>query len=185
MSLRWIPNAICVLRLLLIWPIVLALLDQRFGAALVLMIIAGFSDALDGFLAKTFDWRTWTGGLLDPIADKLLVTSAFITLSYMDIVPRGLTTIVVARDVVILGGAAAFALVVGELRGEPSVLSKANTFFQLAFLALAIFEAGFGWIETRHLTLLGAAVVFTSVTSGIGYVFSWSMRALAMRRAPG
>jgi cardiolipin synthase len=185
MSLRWIPNAICVVRLLLIWPIVVALLDRRFEAALVLMIVAGFSDALDGFLAKTFDWRTWIGGLLDPIADKLLVTSAFVTLTHMGLVPLGLTVVVVARDLVILGGAGAFAMVVGRLRGEPSVLSKANTFFQLAFLVLTICNAGFGWIDMHWLILLGAAVVFTSVTSGIGYVINWSTRTLVFRRAHG
>ena len=91
--------------------------------------------------------------------------------------------LVVARDVIILGGAGAFALVVGRLRGEPSVLSKANTFFQLLFLVLTICHAGFGWVDQDQLVLLGAAVVFTSVTSGVGYVFSWSTRAMVARRA--
>ena len=183
MKLRWIPNAICVLRLLLIWPIVLALLDQRFGAALVLMVIAGFSDAVDGFLAKTFDWQTWIGGLLDPIADKLLIMTAFITLSYLQLVPAGLTAIVVGRDIVIIAGAAAYAMVVGKLSGEPSLLSKANTFFQLVFLVLVISSAGLVTIPDAYVLATGAAVVFTSITSGLSYVVEWATRALAARPA--
>ena len=147
MTLRWIPNAICVLRLLLIWPIVLALLDMRFDAALVLMIAAGFSDALDGFLAKTFDWRTWIGGLLDPIADKLLVTSAFVTLGYMGLVPVGLTILVVARDLIILGGAGAFALLTRRLRGEPSIISKANNCIHCACSSWNFFPVSFSPIS--------------------------------------
>jgi cardiolipin synthase len=185
MSFRWIPNAICVVRLVLIWPIVLALLDARFSAALVLLMVAGGSDALDGFLAKRFDWRTRLGGLLDPIADKLLVTSTFVTLSYIGLVPIGLSAIVVARDVVIFSGAAAYALLAGELRGEPSVISKLNTLFQLLFLVLAIFNAQYQWIEPVILVVLGAAVVFTSITSGLGYVVTWSRRAIDARRTRG
>jgi cardiolipin synthase len=73
-SFKWVPNAICIVRALLVAPIVLMLLEERYLAALLLIAIAGFSDALDGFLARTFDWRTPLGSLLDPAADKLLMT---------------------------------------------------------------------------------------------------------------
>ena len=178
MSLRWIPNSITIVRLILIWPILLALLDRRFDAALVLMVVAGFSDALDGFLASTFDWKTRLGGLLDPVADKLLITSAFVTLSYMMLVPTGLTAIIVARDTLIVAGALAYASIAGYLSGEPSLVSKANTFLQLSFLALAIFDASRGWIPPEAMMLLGAAVIFTSITSGLAYVIEWSRRAI-------
>jgi len=182
MSLRWIPNAICIFRLVLIWPIVLALLDSRYSAALVLSVVAGGSDALDGFLAKRFDWRTRIGGLLDPVADKLLVTSMFVTLTHIGLVPLALTVIVVARDVVILSGASVYGYLTGGLRGEPTVISKANTFFQLLFLVLTVINAEYGWIDTFVLLLLGAAVVFTSITSGLGYVLTWTSRTFSERR---
>jgi cardiolipin synthase len=181
MSLRWIPNAICVVRLLLIWPIVLALLDGRFNAALVLMVIAGTSDALDGFLAKHFGWRTWIGGLLDPVADKLLVLSVFLTLTWLGLVPQAVTAIVVARDLVIVAGAGAYALLIHRLHGEPSIISKANTFFQLLFLVLSIFNAEIELLDPLPLVLIGAAVIFTSIVSGLHYVLTWSRKAFGSR----
>ena len=73
MSLRWLPNAISLLRIALVIPILLLIINARYGSALALCFVAGFSDGVDGYLAKRFDWRTRIGALLDPIADKLLV----------------------------------------------------------------------------------------------------------------
>ena len=87
MTLRWLPNAICILRLLLVVPVVLLLVKQQYAGALVLIVVAGVSDALDGYLAKTFDWRSRLGGLLDPLADKLLLVSVFLALTYAGLVP--------------------------------------------------------------------------------------------------
>ena len=181
MSLSWIPNAICVVRVLLVYPIVTSLLGGRFDFALILIVIAGGSDAIDGFLAKTFDWRTRIGGLLDPAADKVLVTSTFVTLSYIGLVPTGLTAIVVGRDVVIISGVLAYLWLLGPVRGEPTMISKLNTAFQLLFLVLTIVRAEMAWPPEPVLLLLGAAVVFTSITSGLNYVVQWSRRALEQR----
>ena len=100
MSWKWLPNAICIVRVVLVAPIVFMLLEERYFAALVLIAIAGFSDALDGFLARAFDWRTPLGSLLDPAADKLLIASVFLTLAYQGLVPLLLTIVVIVRDVV-------------------------------------------------------------------------------------
>jgi len=177
MNLSFIPNAICLVRVLLVGPIVAYLLAGRYSAALLLIVVAGASDALDGFLAKTFDWRSRLGSLLDPIADKLLMISTFVTLVYVGLVPASLTVVVVLRDIVIVIGALAYQRVSGELRGEPTLISKLNTACQLAFLVLAIAQAGLGWPPVDWLVLVGAAVVFTSVTSGLNYVLVWSKRA--------
>lgn len=177
MSLRWLPNAICVVRVLLIVPLVLALLDERYRLALVLLIIAGGSDALDGFLAKTFDWRTRLGGLLDPAADKLLIGSTFLTLTYIGAVPLALALIVVMRDIVIVLGSLAYHVLIAPLRGQPELISKLNTACQLLFVLLTLVAASFGWPGDAVLLLLGAAVIFTSVTSGLTYVLGWSRRA--------
>ena len=177
MKLSFIPNAICIGRVVLIVPIVICLLTDRYTAALVLIVVAGASDALDGFLARFFDWRSRLGSLLDPAADKLLVTSTFVTLTYIGQVPLGLTAIVVLRDIVIVIGTVAYQRVIGVLQGEPTIISKLNTAFQLLFMVLTITYAQFEWPPRAIVILLGAAVVFTSITSGLNYVLTWSKRA--------
>ncbi len=177
MSLRWLPNAICIVRILLVVPLVMALLDERYRVALLLLIIAGGSDALDGFLAKTFDWRTRLGSLLDPAADKLLIVSTFLTLTYIGAVPLALAFVVVLRDVVIVLGSIAYHTLIAPLQGEPESISKLNTACQLLFVLLTLIAASFGWPGDAVLLALGAAVVFTSIVSGLTYVLRWSRRA--------
>lgn len=179
MSWRWLPNAICVVRVLLVGPIVLMLLDGRYLAGLVLIAAAGASDALDGYLARTFDWRTPLGSLLDPAADKLLVASVFLTLTYLGLVPVALTVVVLLRDIVIVGGAALYQWLIAPVHGEPTVISKLNTAFQLLFVLCTLTQAALQWPPRIALTLLGAAVLFTSLTSGLNYVVGWGKRALS------
>jgi cardiolipin synthase len=183
MSLRWLPNAVCIVRMALVVPLVIALLNRQFTAALWLLVIAGGSDALDGFLAKTFDWRTRLGSLLDPAADKLLVVSVFVVLTYLGLVPAALTAIVVLRDVVIVFGAVAYQWFIEPVHGEPSSISKLNTACQLAFILFTMANAGYAWPPEISLQILGAAVVFTSITSGLNYVLRWSKRAWLVTRA--
>ena len=177
MTLSWIPNAICIVRILLIVPFVAALFAGDYTVALILIVAAGLSDGLDGFLARTFDWRTRIGSLLDPAADKLLVISAFVSLTRLEFVPLGLTLIVVLRDIVIVTGALAYQRVAGKLQGEPILISKLNTLCQLGFILLTIMHAQWQQPGALWLTLLGAMVVFTSITSGLTYVLIWSRRA--------
>lgn len=178
-----IPNLICVVRILLVAPIVLNLLTGDFLAALVLIIVAGFSDGLDGFLAKRFDWRTRLGGLLDPLADKLLIMSVFITLAYIGLTPAWLAAVVILRDVVIVSGAAAYAVLIGRVSPEPSHISKLNTACQLLYLFSVIAQPAFGWPLSNVILMTGAGVLFTSVVSGIDYVMRWSAKAFAEHRA--
>lgn len=177
MSLRFLPNAICILRILLVAPLVAAIIDGRYVAALVLIVVAGLSDGLDGFLAKRFDWRTRLGSLLDPAADKLLLVCTFVSLAYVGAMPSGIVVIVVGRDIVIVAGAICYQLFIAPLEGEPAVISKLNTACQLAFGVFTLTFAAFGWPSPSALALLGAAVVFTSLVSGLNYVLRWSTRA--------
>ncbi len=177
MSLRFLPNAICILRILLVAPLVAAIVDGRYATALVLIVIAGFSDGLDGFLAKRFDWQTRLGSLLDPAADKLLLVSTFVALAYVGAMPRGVVAIVVGRDIVIVAGAICYHLFIAPLEGEPAVISKLNTVCQLAFGVFTLTSAAFDWPLPPVLLLLGAAVVFTSLVSGLNYVLRWGTRA--------
>ncbi len=177
MTFRWLPNAICVFRALLVGPIVVVLLREQYLAALILIAIAGLSDALDGLLARTFDWRTPLGGLLDPAADKLLVVSVFLTLTYQGLVPVGLTALVVLRDVVIVSGAMTYQLLIAPVRAEPALISKLNTACQLSFVLFILTSAALQWPPRIVVVVLGAAVTFTSITSGLNYVVGWSKRA--------
>ncbi|MDH3491254.1 MAG: CDP-alcohol phosphatidyltransferase family protein [Gammaproteobacteria bacterium] len=177
MSFRWLPNAISLLRVVLVAPILLLILNEHFPLALALFFVAGFSDGIDGYLAKRYDWHTRLGALLDPVADKLLVAGTFITLTYMHHIPIWLTAVVILRDVVIVGGAAAYNFIVKPVQGEPTRISKLNTALQLLFLLFVLSRAGFGWPDEISITVLGAAILITVVISGVDYVWSWSKRA--------
>lgn len=177
MSLNWLPNAISLMRIALVAPILLMILQGSFGWALALFWLAGFSDGVDGYLAKRFNWHTRLGALLDPIADKLLVAGLFITLAYTGDIPVWLAATVIMRDVVIVAGAMAYNFLVRPVQGEPTRISKLNTALQLLFLLFVISRAGFGWPQEISITVLGASVLITVVISGVDYVWSWSRRA--------
>jgi cardiolipin synthase len=177
MSLNWIPNAISMLRIALVVPVLWLILNGEYGWALLLFWVAGFSDGLDGYLAARYDWQSRTGALLDPIADKLLVAGMFVTLTYTQHIPLGLTALVLFRDVVIIGGAVAYNYLIKPVEGEPTRISKINTVIQLMFLLLVLSRAAFGWPDKIALTVLGAATLVTVVVSGIDYVVQWSDRA--------
>ena len=127
MSWRWLPNAICIVRMLLAVPLAVLLVERSYVAALCVLVIAGVSDGLDGFLAKTFDWRTRLGGLLDPAADKLLLVTAFCSLTYAGLTPLDLTAVVIGRDIVIVAGAVTYQLLIAPVQGEPAAISKLKT----------------------------------------------------------
>ena len=177
MSLSWLPNAISLMRIALVAPILILLLDGQFGWALALFCVAGFSDGLDGYLAMRFGWTTRLGGLLDPTADKLLVAGLFITMAWVDLIPVWLAAIVILRDVVIVGGAIAYNFIVKPVPGEPSRISKLNTALQMLFIVFVLSHAGFNWPDKITITVLGASILVTVVISGVDYVWSWSRRA--------
>jgi cardiolipin synthase len=185
MQLRWLPNAISLLRIVLIAPILYYIVGARYDLALALFFIAGFSDGLDGYLAKTFNWHTRLGALLDPIADKLLVAGAFVTLASQGLLPVWLATLVVIRDVVIIGGAMAYNFLIRPVQGEPTKISKLNTMFELLLVLFVLGRAGYGWPDEITIVGLGAAVLVTVVISGTDYVWSWSQRARRSKAEQG
>jgi cardiolipin synthase len=165
------------MRIVLVAPILMYIVEGRYGLALLLFFIAGFSDGVDGYLAKRFDWHTRIGALLDPIADKLLVGGTFITMVFTGLVPVWLAALVIFRDVVIVGGATAYNFFVRPVEGEPTRISKLNTALQLLFIVFVLSNAGFGWPDQITITVIGAGVLVTLVVSGIDYVWSWARRA--------
>ena len=173
------------MRIVLVVPILMFIIEGRFALALLLFFIAGFSDGLDGYLAKKFDWHTRIGALLDPIADKLLVAGTFIVLAYTAHIPAWLAILVISRDVVIIGGATAYNFLIRPVEGEPTRISKLNTALQLLFILFVLTRAAFGWPDKITITIIGAGIVVTVVISGLDYVLKWARRALAKDEAEG
>jgi cardiolipin synthase (CMP-forming) len=182
---RHIPNIISVIRILLVLPIAIALAQHRLALAILLFAIAAVSDAADGYLAKHFGWQSELGGILDPIADKLLLATVFVTLSLMQLVPLWLMGSAVARDVIIVAGAASYRVFIGPVPAHPSMVSKCNTLFQAAYILAVVARAKFGlpplWVELW----LGALVFAIVVVSGIDYVLVYGRRALRAGAAHG
>jgi cardiolipin synthase len=179
MSLSWLPNAICVVRILLAAPVAMALVHGRFELTLGLFAVAALSDALDGWLAKTFGWTSRLGKILDPIADKLLLITVFVTLAALDLVPLWLGVVVVLRDVVIVGGATAYHFLIGYLEGRPTAVSKLNTTLQLSFVLAVIAAHAWPAVPPELILALGAAVFVTTVVSGLDYVLTYARLAWA------
>ncbi len=180
--LSQIPNAICLLRIALIIPIVMALNAGHSRLALALMFLAGVSDGLDGYLAKQFQWRSRVGGILDPLADKLLLVSVFIALAWVGLAPVWLAAIVIARDIIIISGAIAYQVLIGPVEPAPTRISKLNTALQLIFIVFIMCYASFAWPPRISIVVIGAGVLFASLVSGLDYVLRWSSRALAAGR---
>jgi len=181
MRLAWLPNCICIIRMLLVVPVIWFLIRAEYQIALLLVVIAGVSDWLDGFLARHFGWTSRIGGLLDPLADKLLFVSVFAALTWNGLVPGWLFTIVLLRDFVIVSGAVAYELFIGEVEPNPSVAGKLNTVVALIYLFFVIAWQIWGWPPGISITIAGAGVFVLSLVSGMDYVLTWSRLALRAR----
>ncbi|MGD8874085.1 MAG: CDP-alcohol phosphatidyltransferase family protein [Gammaproteobacteria bacterium] len=172
-----IPNIITVFRFLLVPPVVLLLLDGRFGLALLMFGVAGFSDGLDGYLAKRYHWSSRLGALMDPLADKLLLVSSFVTLGWLNQIPLWLVGVVILRDLVIVSGALVYHYRIERLEAEPSMVSKLNTFTQILLVLAVMFSAAVQALPYLWMDVLLYSVLVTTLWSGIDYVWRWSRRA--------
>jgi cardiolipin synthase len=173
---RDLPNAITLLRILSVAPLVWALLDDAFGVALALFLLASASDGLDGFLARRYGWQSQLGAILDPIADKALLVALYLALGLDGFLPWWLVLAVIGRDLVILGGALAYRLVIGRFDIAPTFLSKLNTVLQFSLALVVILARGLGWLPPWSADLLVYAVLASTLLSGIHYVVIWSRR---------
>lgn len=177
--LRHLPNLICLIRIALIWPTLLALVAGEYWTALGLVAVCAVSDGLDGWLAKRFNWTSHVGKILDPLADKLLLVALFLVATWVNLLPWWLTAVVVARDVMIGMGAVIFRLWFGPLHGRPTIISKINTGFQLAVALAAILGAASGFPTAEMVTALAAVTLLTTIVSGADYLGMFTRRALA------
>lgn len=178
--LRHLPNAITLARIAACVPLSVWIVIGEHKAALWLALVIGLSDVLDGFLARRFGWQSRIGGLLDPIADKLFLVCAFISLGVLGVMPVWLIALVLIRDLVIVAGAFAYHRLVEPVPAEPSRLGKFSTMAQvLLALALLVHLAGFP-VPGELPRILIAVVALLAVTSGAHYAWTWTARARAV-----
>lgn len=173
----YIPNILTIARIGLVPWLLVLLHAQQYALSLAVFVVAGLTDGLDGFIAKRFNAQTHLGAILDPLADKFLLVSAYVMLSIMDIVPFWLMVVVVFRDVVIVGGYLIMRLFFDSISMRPLLVSKLNTFVQLIFITLVLASLSGGFDATFLLTVLSYIVLVTSVVSGSVYVYIWSIKA--------
>jgi len=174
---RHLPNIICLVRLGLIWPVAAALHGGQYALALALFVLAAFSDGLDGYLAKRYNWVSELGKILDPAADKLLLVTVFVESTWLGLVPWWVTAAAVARDVMIALGALVYRLWFGPLRGRPTIISKINTAAQLLYLTAVMMGAAAAFPPYGVRRALALIVFATTVLSGFNYVQSFTRRA--------
>ncbi|HMB38925.1 MAG TPA: CDP-alcohol phosphatidyltransferase family protein [Wenzhouxiangellaceae bacterium] len=186
LSIRDLPNVLTVARMLLVGPLVYLLLTDRYVAALVLAVVSGVSDWLDGALARRFDWQSKFGGVLDPLADKTLMIAVYATLAWLGHLPAWLFWLVVLRDLVIVSGGLVYHYWIEPFRAEPTRLSKFNTLCQV-LLMWAVLTALAG-LALPQLFIQGLIwlVTFTLLATMFQYVAVWGLRARAIvgRRKP-
>lgn len=175
-----LPNLISMGRLLAVPVAVWLILSDRPTAAFWLFIGAGISDGVDGYLARRFSLRTAIGSYLDPIADKALLVSVYVTLGARGHLESWLVILVVSRDVLIVGGAIFYRMVAGKLAMHPLFISKLNTVAQIALVGLVLGELGLG-LAYRPLTDLVTDIVgATTLLSGAAYLSIWGWRIARM-----
>jgi len=177
MKARDLPNLISFARILLTLPIVWLLYEREFSYALMLFAVAGFSDGLDGFLAKHFQWQSHLGGLLDPLADKALLMSSFLVLGGLGLIPIWLVILVIFRDLTIMGGALYYHFSVEEVDAHPMLISKLNTLMQILLVLLVVTDAGPYPLPDWALQSLIWLTCLTTLVSGALYVWVWSNKA--------
>ena len=165
------PNQLTLLRMIFVPFIVIHLVEGRYLWALVVFIIAGFSDGLDGLLARRLHQQTLLGQYLDPIADKLLLSTMFLVLSILHKIPWKFTVLVFSRDISILAASAVLFAIAGLRNFRPSIFGKANTFSQICavFFVLLLEVYPSRWIGIARAVFLRATFMFT-IISALHYV---------------
>nr|WP_082364235.1 CDP-alcohol phosphatidyltransferase family protein [Rhodopseudomonas palustris] len=169
-----IPNIITLVRILLVPVIVWAIASNEMAVAFAIFVIAGVSDAVDGFLAKRFNMASELGALLDPLADKALLVSIYVSLGIWGAIPRWLVILVVSRDIMIVG-----AVIVSWLFGKPVpmkplMVSKLNTVAQVGFAALVLGTLGFGIEPAPYDVILMVLVTVLTLLSVSLYLVEWT-----------
>ncbi len=183
--MKQLPNAITVLRAALVPLLAWLLLQRDYASALLLFLASGFSDFADGWIARRFDLRTRFGAIADPLADKLTMLTVAVLLATQGSLPWWFALLVIGRDLVIVAGATAYHVAIGEVEMAPIRVSKINTALEFAFLGSVLaLAAGLLGKGAWYPGLLYATAV-TIIASGASYVIAWSRKAMRRGRCEG
>ena len=173
---RNIPNLLTLLRMCVAPVLILFLMDRNYGVGTLLFLVAGITDALDGWFAKRFDCVTRLGTILDPIADKMLIITAYIVLALLGDIPLWVVLIVSFRDLGIVGGYLILQTIHDEMPPQPSLLSKLNTLAQITFV-LTVMTNKMGLVPLPGVVdVLLWLVAATTLVSGFHYIYRWFIR---------
>lgn len=183
-----LPNLISIVRLLLVPLIVSLMLGRDYELAFALFVVAGLSDAIDGYIANRFNMRTELGAYLDPIADKALLVCVYVTLGVQGELAQVVVTLVVSRDLLIVGAVILSYLVGHPLKIAPLMLSKLNTAAQIVLAAMML--AALGFLPALEAALVPGQwiVAATTLLSGLAYFLAWFASITAWdiaQRPPG
>jgi cardiolipin synthase (CMP-forming) len=182
-DLRATPNQLTLLRLCLVPFLVLAILENHFRLAFGLFIVAGITDGLDGLLARLLRQRTLLGQYLDPVADKLLLSTLFLVLHHEALISRRVTVLVFGRDLGILTVSAILYASMGMRVFLPSIFGKANTLMQIVALTSVLLARFYDplWVRFVAHWSLNATVFFTVLS---GFHYAWTMARRISSTAP-
>lgn len=173
MNIANIPNIITLARIMLVPIVVWAIASNQMEIAFAVFIVAGVSDAVDGFLAKRFNMTSELGALLDPLADKALLVSIYIALGIWGAIPRWIVILVVSRDIMIVSAVIVSWLFGKPVQMKPLMVSKLNTAAQVAFAALVLGSLGFGFQLSPYDFILMALVTVFTLSSVSLYLVEW------------
>ncbi|MDB5649831.1 MAG: CDP-alcohol phosphatidyltransferase [Hyphomicrobiales bacterium] len=155
-------------------PVAIAMIaDQSWMSALVVFLLAGISDGIDGFLARTFDLRSELGAYLDALADKALLISIYVALAVVGVLPASIAIFVVARDIMIMGAVVVSWVMHKPVEIRPLLISKLNTTAQIAFAGLVLAAKAFGWALGMWFGIALVIVAALTVMSGGAYLAQW------------
>lgn len=181
MKKKDIPNVISLVRILLVAPIAYYLWIQDYSIALLLFLVGGLSDGLDGFLARRYQWQTPLGVILDPMGDKLMMLAAYLLLGWHGILPWWLVSVVILRDLILVVGTFLYHRFIGEAKLKPLWISKFNTVCQILLVLIVMVAQlkSFQWTASLSVAVeVGIWIVLsTTLLSGYAYINEWGRRA--------
>lgn len=176
--MKYLPNLLTLIRIACLYPIITGLLTGHYQWALGFFIFASVTDGLDGYLARRYAWTSYLGSIIDPLADKALMLTCFITLYWLGIFPLWFTTLVLARDAIIIAGVIAYYFCLGPYEFAPLLISKLNTLLQIMLITLAIINLAYDIVPDAAMTVGMWLVATTTAISCVEYVWIWGWRAL-------
>ncbi len=168
-----IPNLITIFRLILVPVVIVVIMQGRWSAAFILFVVAGVSDGVDGFIAKRFDMRSEFGAYIDPLADKALLVSIYVTLAIVGVLPSWLAIVVVSRDIMIVAAVLLSWVMARPVKIRPLLISKLNTVAQIGFATLVLSTKAFGIDAGPFVDVAMVAVAGLTIASTGAYLAGW------------